>query len=193
VDPRRRALAETVLRASREHDSGQADRLQRFRNVEPETAELLGVLARATGAARLLEIGTSNGYSTLWLADAAEAVAGSLVSVDIDGERTEMARANLERAALAAELRVQDAAEALASSLDAEWNFVFLDSERPAYVAYWPELLRALAPGGLVAIDNVISHADEVAEVTALIESEPAVSSALVPIGAGVRLVVKHR
>jgi predicted O-methyltransferase YrrM len=193
VDPRRRAIAEAVLQASREHDSGQAHRLLRFRNVEPETAELLGVLVRAAGAARLLEVGTSNGYSTLWLADAAEAVAGRLVSVDVDGERTEMARANLERAGLAAELRVQDAAETLASSPDAEWNFVFLDSERPAYVGYWPQLLRALAPGGLVAIDNVISHAHEVAEVTALIEAEPAVSSALVPIGAGVRLVVKQR
>ena len=181
-----------MLLASRQHDSGQADRLLRFRNVEPETAELLGVLVRATGAARLLEVGTSNGYSTLWLADAAEAVAGRLVSVDIDGERTEMARANLERAGLSAELRVQDAAETLASSPDAGWNFVFLDSERPAYVGYWPQLLRALAPGGLVAIDNVISHAREVAEVTALIEAEPAVSSALVPIGAGVRLVVKQ-
>jgi predicted O-methyltransferase YrrM len=192
VDSRRRALAEAVLRASREHDSRQADRLQRFRNVEPETAELLGVLVRATGAARLLEIGTSNGYSALWLADAAEAVAGSLVSVDLDGARTEMARANLERAGLAAELRVQDAAETLASSADADWNFVFLDSERPAYVAYWPDLLRALVPGGLLAIDNAISHAEEVAEVTALIEAEPAVASALVPIGAGVRLVVKR-
>jgi predicted O-methyltransferase YrrM len=193
VDPRRRALAERLLRASREHDSGQADRLRRFRNVEPETAQLLGVLARATRAARLLEIGTSNGYSTLWLADAAEAVGGHLVSVDVDGERIELARANLERAGLAAELRVQDAAETLAASPDGAWSFVFLDAERQAYVAYWPDLLRALAPGGLVAIDNVTSHAHEVAEVTSLIEAEPAVSTALVPIGAGVRLVVKTR
>ena len=179
MDPRRRAIAERLLRASREHDSGQADRLRRFRNVEPETA-------------RLLEIGTSNGYSTIWLADAAEAVGGHLVSVDVDGERIELARANLERARLAAELRVQDAAEALAASPDGAWSFVFLDAERQAYVAYWPDLLRALAPGGLVAIDNVTSHADEVAEVTSLIEAEPAVSTALVPIGAGVRLVVKQ-
>jgi predicted O-methyltransferase YrrM len=69
---------------------------------------------------------------------------------------------------------------------------VFLDAERPAYAGYWPELLRSVRPaGGLIAIDNVLSHADETAAVGALIDAEPTVISALVPSGAGVRLVVR--
>ncbi|MGZ4360189.1 MAG: O-methyltransferase [Gaiellaceae bacterium] len=188
----RRAVADELLATARAHDAAQEDRLARFRNVEPETAELLGLLVRCTRARRILEIGTSNGYSTIWLADAAEAVGGSVTSVEIDPARTAMARANLERAGLIAELRGEDAAKTLRDSTDGAWDLVFLDAERPTYAGYWPELLRSLRPaGGLLAIDNVLSHAAEVAEVTGLIEAEPSVVSALVPIGAGVRLVVR--
>jgi len=192
VNAARRAVAQEILAAARAHDERQPDRRARFRNVEPETAELLGVLIRATGARRILELGGSNGYSTIWLADAAEETGGSVTSVEIDPERTALARANLARATVRAELRVQDAGRALSDSPDGWWDFVFLDAERPAYTGYWPELLRSLRPaGGLVAIDNVLSHAAEVAAFGALIDAEPSVVSALVPIGAGVRLVVR--
>jgi predicted O-methyltransferase YrrM len=192
VNAARRAVAEEVLAAARAHDAAQADRLARFRNVEPETAELLGVLVRATGARRVLELGTSNGYSTIWLADGAEATGGAVTSVEIDPARTAMARATLERAGLAAELVTGDAAETLRASAGGGWDLVFLDAERPAYAGYWPDLLRALRPGGgLLAIDNVVSHAAEVADVTALIEAEPQVTTVLVPVGAGLRLVVR--
>jgi len=192
VNGERRAIADGVLAAARAHDAAQSDRLARFRNVEPETAELLGVLVRATRARRVLELGTSNGYSTIWLADAAEATGGALTSVEIDPARTALARANLARAGLTAELVTGDAAETLRVSGDGVWDVVFLDAERPAYAGYWPELLRVLRPdGGLLAIDNVLSHAAEVAEVTALIAAEPAVTTVLIPIGAGVGLVVR--
>jgi len=190
----RRLVAEQILEASQAHDAVQADRLLRFRNVEPETAELLALLIRSTRARRILEIGTSNGYSTLWLADAAEATEGTLVSVEIDPDRSELARANLSRAGLAAELRTEDAAQTLQRASDGCWDFVFLDAERPAYVSYWPHLLRTLRPaGGLLAIDNVLSHAEEVEDVTRLIDAEPSVDSVLVPIGDGLRLVVRGR
>jgi predicted O-methyltransferase YrrM len=192
VKAARRAIADDVLASARAHDAAQADRVDRFRNVEPVTAELLGVLVRATGARRVLELGTSNGYSTIWLADAAEETGGSVTSVEIDPDRTAMARATLDRAGVTAELVTADAAETLRASADGAWDLVFLDAERPAYAGYWPDLLRALRPGGgLLVIDNVVSHAAEVAEVTALIEAEPAVTTALVPIGAGVRVVVR--
>jgi len=191
MDPQRRAVADELLTASREHDAAQEDRVARYRNLEPESAELLGVLVRATVPETIVELGTSNGYSTIWLADAAEAVGAQLVSVEIDAARTAEARGNLERAGLTADLRTQDAGALLRDAPDGAWDFVFLDAERPAYADYWPDLLRALAPGALLVIDNVISHAEQVEQVTALIEAEPTVTSALVPIGAGLRVVVK--
>jgi predicted O-methyltransferase YrrM len=193
MNPDRRAVADELLAASREHDAAQEDRVARYRNLEPESAELLSVLVKAAAPQNILELGTSNGYSTIWLADAAEAVGARLVSAEIDGARTEQARGNLERAGLTADLRTQDAGELLRDAGDGEWGFVFLDAERPAYAGYWPDVLRVLAPGALLVIDNVISHAEQVEEVTSLIEAEPGVTSALVPIGAGLRVVVKDR
>jgi predicted O-methyltransferase YrrM len=192
MEATRRQFLEQLYADSRAHDADRNDRLARYRNVEPESAAMLAALVRAKGAQRLLEIGTSNGYSTIWLADAAASTGGRLVSVEIDPERTGLARANLERAGLSAELRTEDAAQTLAASEDGAWDFVFLDAERPAYVSYWPELVRTLAPRGLLAVDNVLSHEDQVVEFTQLVETDAHVTSALVPIGAGVRLVVRE-
>jgi predicted O-methyltransferase YrrM len=96
----------------RAHDAGKADRLDRLRNVEPDTARLLGVLVRATAAKRILEIGTSNGFSTLWLADAATSVDGHVVSVELDSARSAEASTHLSETGLdgVVELRTEDAA-----------------------------------------------------------------------------------
>lgn len=191
----RRRLADELYASSRAYDESRSDRLERFRNVEPPTAELLGLLIRATGARRILELGTSNGYSTIWLADAAEVTGGAVVSVDVDADRTKLARRNLAEAALEdrVELRTEDAAETLARSADAEWEFVFLDAERPAYPGYVPDLIRALATAGVLAVDNVQSHEHELIEFTSLIEAEPALTQTVVPVGAGLRLAVRER
>jgi predicted O-methyltransferase YrrM len=189
----RRAFLDELYAHGREHDAARADRLQRLRNVEPETAELLGVLVRALGARRVLEIGTSNGYSTIWLADAALAVGGAVVSLEIEPERTQQALANLTRAGVkgAADLRTQDAAQALPDFADASWDLIFLDAERPAYVGYWPDLLRVLVPRGLLVVDNALSHAKQLVDFSELVYGAEGVTSTLLTVGAGVLLVVK--
>ena len=193
MNEERRRVAAELYAVSREHDRAQPDRLARFRNVEPDTAALLGVLIRATRARRILELGTSNGYSTIWLADAAEATGGRVVSVDLDPARTELARVNLGAVGLIerVELRREDAAVTLARSGDAAWDFVFLDAERSAYPGYSRDLVRTLASGGLLAVDNVESHAHELVEFTALIEAEARLTHTVVPVGAGLRLAVR--
>jgi predicted O-methyltransferase YrrM len=191
VNAKRRAFAAALYEAGRTHDAAQADRIARWRNVEPETAELLGVLVRAMGARRVLEIGTSNGYSTIWLADAVASTGGRVISLEVLPERTALARDHLAGAGLGevADLRTADAAAALAGFDDASFEVVFLDAERPAYVGYWPDLVRILARPGLLAVDNVLSHADEVADFRALVDADARVTSSLAPIGAGLLLV----
>ena len=191
MDAARRELLEQLYRDSRAHDASQEDRLLRFRNVEPESAALLAVLIRATDARRLLEIGTSNGYSTIWLADAADATGGRVVSVEVDAARTALARENLQRARLTADLRTEDAATTLAQAADGSFDFVFLDAERSAYVSYWPALVRTLAPAGLLVVDNVLSHEDQLVEFSALVDADSRVTTTVVPIGAGLRLAVR--
>ena len=195
MNEHRRRIAKALYAASRAHDDGHADRLRRFRNLEPETAELIAVVIRAAGARRALELGTSNGHSTIWLADAVEATGGRLVSVDIDAGRSRLAHANLRAAGLAdrVELRVEDAAATLAHAPDGAWDFIFLDAERPAYPGYLPDLMRTLAPGGTIAVDNVLSHAHQLVDFTRLIEARAELTQTVVAIGAGLRLAVRAR
>jgi predicted O-methyltransferase YrrM len=185
--PDRRAIADEVFAAGRDYDAAQTNRLNRLRNVEPETAELLAVLVRTSRARRILEVGTSNGHSTLWLADAAEAVGGNVETLDIDPRRTELACANLRRAGLdtLVNCRTIGAAQALAEYSDNAWDFVFLDAERPEYSGYWPNLRRALAPGATLAIDNAISHESELRSFNRVLAEDERLTTALVPIGAG--------
>lgn len=187
-------LLEDLYARGREHDAHQADRLDRLRNVEPDTARLLALLIRALAPNRLLELGTSNGYSTIWLADAARAVGGSVTSIEIEPERAAQANENLRRAGLdeLVDLRVDDAGAVLIGSADGEWDFIFLDAERPAYAGYWPDLVRVLPAGGLLAVDNAISHAAELAEFRELVAEDERVTEALVPTGAGALLVVRE-
>lgn len=189
----RRALAERLYAEGRAADAGEPDRLRRRRNLEPESAAFLRLQVLLLRPPAVLELGTSNGYSTLWLADACESTRSRCVTVDNDPDRAAEAGANLAAAGLsgAVEQRVADAAEVLADSATAQWGLVFLDAERPAYVGYWPDLRRVVAPGGLLVVDNCLSHADQVADFRALVDADRAWDSVLLPVGAG--LLLAHR
>jgi predicted O-methyltransferase YrrM len=193
MDNEVRAFLEELHLAGVKHDTGKADRLDRFRNVEPDTAQVLWLLVRATGARRILEVGTSNGYSTVWLADAVRPAGGRVISVELDPVRSTMAAGNLDRAGLRqfVDLRVEDAAITLSHAESGAWDMIFLDCERPFYVGYWPDLVRLLRPGGLLVVDNVISHAEQLTEFRALVASDRRVDAAPVPTGAGALLVVR--
>jgi predicted O-methyltransferase YrrM len=187
VNPERRAIADELYEAGREYDSRQPNRLSRLRNLAPDTAALLAVLVRGARARRILEIGTSNGYSTLWLADAAQATGGHVESLDIDPRRCDQAQENLGRAGLdgLATCRTASAAQALTEYPDGAWDLIFLDAERAEYASYWPNVRRTLAPGGALAVDNAISHAAELTALNRLLDADPRLTSVLVPIGDG--------
>jgi predicted O-methyltransferase YrrM len=190
VDAELEKYAEGLWASGRERDAELPDRTQRLRNVEPETARMLAVLIRAIGARRVLELGTSNGYSTLWLADA---TAGRVLSVELDAGRARQARETFATAGVegSIDLVEGDGGQVLADSADGAFDFVFLDAERPLYTRWWPDLVRTLASPGLLVVDNVISHAEQVEAFRVLVDAEPSVESALVPIGAGTLLVTR--
>jgi predicted O-methyltransferase YrrM len=190
-----RQILDTLYQEGVDHDAAEPDRLRRRRNLEPDAARLLWVIIHATGAAAVVEVGTSNGYSTLWLADAVAAHNGRVLSVDVDPEVQREAAGHLARAGLAGsvELRVGDGGAVLAGLPDGLQDVVFLDSERPEYPGWWPHPVRALRPGGLLAVDNVLSHADEVAPFVRLVEEDPSLASCVVAVGKGELLAVKLR
>ena len=174
------------------HDSADANHATRMLNITPDTGEFLAVLVKAMRARRILEVGTSNGYSTLWLADAAGAD-GTVVTIERDADKIALARANFERAGLAGRItqRAGDAGAVLAALPDAEFDLLFLDSQRASYPAWWPDLRRVLRPGGLLVVDNATSHAEEMADFTAAVRADLHFTASLVPVGKGEFLAVK--
>ncbi len=169
------------------HDRGVTAPEERLRNITRDTGEFLSVLVRATGARRLLEIGTSNGYSTLWLAEAARAVGGRVTSVEQDAGRRSMALEHFARAGLeeVIESLHAEAGRVLDREAPASRDLVFLDADRSRYVDWWPTLREVLAPGGLLIVDNARSHAEELAPFLALLEADAEFTTSLVPVGKG--------
>src|SRR6266576_150564 len=115
------------------NDSATVERPRKMLNITRDTGEFLAVLVRATLARRVLEIGTSNGYSTLWLASAARAIGGSVTTVELAEYKIALAAANFARADLASYISIvhDDAGRVLERSADGSFDLVFLDSERP--------------------------------------------------------------
>ncbi|MGW8379906.1 class I SAM-dependent methyltransferase [Streptomyces sp. ODS28] len=181
-------VLDELHRQGRAHDAPLADRLLRLRNMTPEAARLIALLIRVQRSAAVLEIGTSNGYSAIWFADAVRDTGGRLTTVETDGARVEEARRNLRSAGVAghAEVRHADGGEVLARASDASVDLVVLDAERPAYADYWPHLRRVLAPHGVLAVDNAVSHGAQLAAFRELLDGAPEFAVALHEVGDGV-------
>lgn len=159
---------------------------QRMLNITRDTGELLAVLVRATQARNILEIGTSNGYSTLWLADAAAADDGKVTTVELLDAKYRMALENFTRAGLRDRIDAlnADAGEVLRMAGDAAYDLIFLDSDRTQYLDWWPEIRRVLRPRGLLVVDNAVSHAGEMADFVQAVKADGFACS-LVPVGKG--------
>lgn len=176
------------------HDAAPDNRARRLLNITHDTGEFLAVLVRAMGARRVLEVGTSNGYSTLWLAEAAQGINGIVTTIELSAAKVAMARENFARASLQDRIvQVEgQAADFLASSADESFDLVFLDSERSAYLGWLPQIERILRPGGLVVVDNATSHAQELAPFMQALRCASGWSTSLVPVGKGEFLATKH-
>lgn len=162
-------------------------------NITRDTGEFLSVLVRAMRARRVLEIGTSNGYSTLWLAEAASAIGGAVTTVESAEFKIGLAAANFARSGLAATVTLvhEDASQVLQRSEPDAFDFLFLDSERSAYAGWWPQLRRVLCPGGLLVVDNATSHVDQLAPFVALVNTDALFTTSHVSVGNGEFLAVK--
>jgi predicted O-methyltransferase YrrM len=193
MDDNLRTLLCELERFGADNDARVSQRSQKMLNVTPETGELLAIFALGSKARRVLEIGTSNGYSTLWLADAMKSVSGLVVTVEHSGDKAEMARQNFHRAGLPQWIRqeLMDAGEFLRAQPPAQFDFLFLDSNREEYVAWWPLLQRALVPGGMLVVDNAISHAAEMEPFISQVRTTLGWRSVIIPIGNGELIALK--
>lgn len=161
-------------------------------NLEPETAQLLSILARNSGAKRVLEIGTSNGYSTIWLAAAVAETSGHVISIERSAEKQAMARENLERAGLSGHVGlILGDATAVVGELAGPPDFVFFDADRLSAPEQVKLLAAKLAPQVLIAADNVLSHPQEVAGRLKTVSNLQGFDHLVVPVGKAVSIAYR--
>jgi predicted O-methyltransferase YrrM len=128
--------------------------------VSPNEGKLLHLLTRIAGARRILEIGTLGGYSTVWLARALPP-GGVLVTLELEAKHAAVARRNLERCGVGdrVEIRVGPAADSLRALIgagEAPFDLVFIDADKPGYLAYLELALQLSRPGTVILADNLV-------------------------------------
>lgn len=181
-----------LYRSFMQHDATQSDRIKRYRNIEPDSAAYLAMLIRIQQSKKILEIGTSTGYSTLWMADAAQVTGGMITTVEIDASRTTQAKNYAAELKLdhVIEFWVGDAQNFLEQQYQQHYDLILLDAERDAYLAYWPYLQQMLlSPGTVLIVDNVISHAAEVKDFMTGVKEDGRFMTTTLSLGAGLLMI----
>jgi predicted O-methyltransferase YrrM len=160
--------------------------------IGPDLGALLGLLVRAIGARRAVEIGTFTGYSALAVAAALPAD-GVLVACDVSAEWTAIGRRHWQEAGVAARIDLRlapalDTLEQLRKSFGADsFDFAFIDADKPSYDAYYEACLVLVRPGGLIALDNML-WSGAVADPAVVDESTSALRALNAKIGADARV-----
>jgi predicted O-methyltransferase YrrM len=159
-----------------------------------DVAQLLNVMVRALGARRILEIGGSVGYSTIWMAEAARDTGGEVIGLENDRGKHEEQRANLEKAGLAKHTKLicGDASEIL-KTLDGPFDLVLIDHWKALYIrefdAVWPKMRK----GGVVMADNILRPPGTQADMRAYVahvRNAKGARSYTLDIGAGVEVTI---
>jgi predicted O-methyltransferase YrrM len=171
---------------ARIHDAQEPEHSRKLLNLEPETAAIVSIFARSSRSRRLLEIGTSNGYSTIWLAASVGPEGGHVVTIDRRGDKHRMAHDNLLATGLLqyVDLRLGDATEVI-KTLPGPFDFVFFDADRTSAPGQLALLLPKLAPQALILADNALSHPVEIAGYLTMVKSLEQFQHVLIPVGKG--------
>ncbi len=192
MDDKLIALLDRLAHFGEVNDARGVERSRKMLNITPDTGRFLWILVRARRATRILEVGTSNAYSTIWLADAARETSGRVTTLECDLDKIALARANLAEAGLAEyiDLLEGEAAKTLIQ-LPGPFDVVFLDADRHQYLTYFELVFPKLVSGGLLVADNAVSHAHELAAYLMRVKADPRLFSVTLPVGKGEELSVK--
>jgi caffeoyl-CoA O-methyltransferase len=154
TSPTGRSEAETrILTVLAEMDRDQRGGMM---NVPPKDGRLLRLLAEATGARHVVELGTSNGYSGIWWCLALKTTGGRLTTFEIDAQRAALARVNFKRAGVSGLVTlVEGDAHRNVTTLKDPIDIVFIDADKEGYSDYLNKLLPLVRPGGLVIAHNI--------------------------------------
>jgi predicted O-methyltransferase YrrM len=187
-----RAKREEALWSTLSNEEASRRRDEMLLPVGRAAGTVLNLLVKAGEARRILEVGSSYGYSTTWLAEAARAVGGKVISLELREEKTRYARAQLARAGLAeyVEFVIGDALASL-KALPGPFDLVLIDLWKDLYLPVFGLLYPKLAPGAIVVADNMLQPESARAHAQAYRERvrvAPDMTSVLLSIGNGIEV-----
>lgn len=166
----------------------------RMRNITPDVGLFLNIMVKATKAKNVLEIGTSNGYSTIWLGLAAKENEGKVTTIEYDERKVKLAKENLKRASLFDVVNlIEGDAKKLLQEDEEEYDFIFIDAEKEDYITYFDLVFPKLKVNGVIIADNVVSHSDILKEYVNYVRANPNTQSCLIPVGRGEEFTIKIR
>ncbi len=167
-------------------------RMKRLRQIPPEVGRFIAILAAAAPAGRCVEIGTSAGYSTLWLALACRATGRKITTYEILPVKADLARQTFEAAGIwdVVDFVQGDALDFLTGLK--EIAFCFLDAEKEIYARCYEKLLPIMVTGGILVADNAINHRAALQPMLDRALDDPSVDALIVPLGGG-ELVCRKR
>jgi predicted O-methyltransferase YrrM len=160
-------------------------RLKRLRQIPPETGKFLALMASSAPPGKLIEIGTSAGYSTLWLALACRDTGRTITTFEVLDDKASLARETFRLAGVedVVEFVHGDAAEYIQDYSDIA--FCFLDAEKSLYGKFYDLVVPRLVKCGILIADNIVSHAEQLAEFRDMAHADKRVDAVVVPIGKG--------
>jgi predicted O-methyltransferase YrrM len=184
-------LSQIEMQAEREQMRGVSGS-QAIDALDPDSAKFVSMLAVSKNAQTIFEVGTGVGYSTLWLAYAASATGGKVVTCEIDPAKADEARANLEKAGVAnyVELLTGDARELLRHR-DEPVDLLFIDADYGQYETYFDVVYKQMDVGSTVVADDVVDEEDYLADYTTYVQNHPNLESVTLPLGQGLEFTVK--
>ena len=172
-------------------------KIGRYWSTPRKDAEFLHLMVKATRALSVLEVGTSQGYSAIWMGLALGETGGGLTTIEIDTGRHSVARKNVQDAGLAGRITlIRGDAHREIALLKGPFDFVFLDADKDGQMDYFKKLYpKKLAPGGMLAVHNAISEAGDMKDYTETIRRLPDFDTVIVStnMGDGISLSYRHR
>jgi caffeoyl-CoA O-methyltransferase len=172
-------------------------KIGRYWSTPRKDAELLNLMVKATRAVNVLEVGTSQGYSAIWMGLGLEETGGRLTTIEIDSARHALAQQNVREAGLAGRVTlIRGDAHREIAGLKGPFDFVFLDADKDGQMDYFKKIYpKKLAPGGMIAVHNAISEAGDMKDYTDMIRRHPDFDTVVVSatMGDGICLSYRHR
>jgi caffeoyl-CoA O-methyltransferase len=159
--------------------------LRRLRQIPRETGKFLALLAATAPEGQYIEIGTSAGYSSLWLALACQTLERSLTTFEVLPEKIKLARETFHSAGVESIVKLMEGDARPSLSQYEKIAFCFLDAEKDLYAECYEAIVPRLVKGGLLVADNAISHRDDLEPMLERALRDQRVDAVIVPIGTG--------